>query len=93
MYTHTHTPNATYAQAWTGGDTEWQTSLTLHIVGLPLLGLLDLGQSELAMFVDRLVERLDDIDDPGLPVHGAQTLIGNAVYEHCRDGDMHAMAA
>ena len=67
---HTHTPNAIHAQAWTGGDTEWQASLTLQLVGMPLFGLLDYGQSLLAPLVDRFVQQFDYADDPGLPVRG-----------------------
>ena len=42
---------------------------------MPLLGLLDLGQSPLAVLVDRPVYQLDDTDDPGLPEHGAPALM------------------
>ena len=82
MCTHTHTPNAIHAQAWTDGDTEWQASLTLQLVGMPLFGLLDSGQPPLAMLVDRFVQQFDDIEDPGLPVHGAPTQMSQtcAVY-------------
>ena len=79
---HTHTPSAIHAQAWTGGDTEWQAGLTLQLVCMPLFGLLDYGQSLLAPLVDRFVQQFDYTDDPGLPVHGVPTQMSQtcAVY-------------
>ena len=89
---HTHTLNAIHRHAWKDCDTERQTSLGLQLVSMPLLGLLDHGQPPFAMLVDRFVQRFDDIDDPGLPVHGTQTQLGHAIYVHGRSGYMHAMA-